>query len=57
MRYVSCRINCSTPEKDDLSGALFDKHVSSLNHKLLLQSFNPDSKYLDIFYVYLLSMK
>ncbi|XP_076152606.1 zinc-binding protein A33-like [Alosa pseudoharengus] len=36
------RLKCSTPESEDLSGALIDmaKHVYSLNHELWLQSFH-----------------
>ncbi|XP_041935227.1 zinc-binding protein A33-like isoform X3 [Alosa sapidissima] len=36
------RLKCSTPESEDLSGALIDmtKHVYPLNHELWLQSFH-----------------
>ncbi|XP_041935220.1 nuclear factor 7, brain-like [Alosa sapidissima] len=36
------RLKCTTPESEDLSGALMDKHICSLNHKLLLPSFYSD---------------
>ncbi|KAL2102669.1 hypothetical protein ACEWY4_001837 [Coilia grayii] len=39
------RLNCATPESQDLSGTLIDmvQHVCSLNHQLWRQSYNPDN--------------